>query len=363
MANKLRDVFNNDEIYAKGKISFKDIESSRQFQEALKKVYETGESVKLDGEAAMSIGVNAGASILPFEDYERITNIVVGPSPEKIEITLEIDGEKKQVPLDIYLLNDGCIIQTPHDHFIFTKMILHPAAKTAKINITPHYENASNTLDVLNAIKQIQALIKALFVDDKNGSNAGLKTIKDQLKGIYDIYEQLYYVEEKFSVSFVPKDIDLKDEDSLRDLFELCLAVRDGMAIRLDAKLTSTESTGVIVDPDHEIKENEPISLTFLGGIEYHLWGKEIKLHTANLLCNALIKNIEIHEDEKIRVTYGDVESNPMYISYKGFMTEDEARDELKQVLDRKEEYENAKTAIQYYNEMGSMAPNNDNKT
>lgn len=356
MANKLRDIFNNDDIYLKSKIDFNDLEFSRQFQNALKKVYETGEPVKLDGEATMSIGVNAGNSILPLEDYERITDIVVGPSLERIDISLEIDGKKTPFPLDMYLLNDGCVIQTPLDHVFFTKMILHPNAKTANIKITPHYDKASNTTEVLNSIKQTESLIRVFFVDDQDGVNSGIDTIKDQLKAIYEVYEHLKYVEEKFNLTFTPKKISLDDEDSLQDLFELYLAVRDGHAIRINEKLTSTESTGMVVDLDQEIKENEPISITFLGRVYYHLWDKEAMVYTANLLCNALIKSVETIDDDKKRVTYGDVESNPMFISYKGFLTEEEAREEIKHVMDHREEYESSKTAIQYLNDRVSEA-------
>ena len=348
MANKIRDVFNNDEIFVKGKIRFNDLSTSQQFKEALEKVYESGEAVKLEGEAAMSVEVNAGSSILPLEDFERVTGIVVGPSAERIEIPLDVDGEIIQFPVELLQLNDGFIIQTLNDHVIFTKMILHPVAKTANIKITPRYQNACSTTDVIRSIKQIQALINVFFVERQEGVNSGIETIKGQLQELYEIFERTNYVEEKFGISFIPKEINLNDEESLRDLLELCIAIRKGIALRLNAKLTSTESTGITVNHDMEIKENEPIVLSFLGGLEYHIWGNEIKLHTANLLCNAFVKSIETYEDGNIRVIYGDVESNPMYISYKGYLTEEEAREELQQVMDHKEEYEKAKTVYQY---------------
>lgn len=351
MSNKLRDVFNNDEIFVKGKIHFDNISDSQQFQKAIEKVYECGEAVKIEGEAAMSIGVNAGSSILPLEDFERITGIVVGPSAERIEILLDIEGETIRLPADLLHINDGFIIQTLKDHVVFTKLILHPAAKTANVKITPQYQNASTIRDVLFGIKQTQALIKVFFDEDHGGVNSGIEIIKDRLQELHDIFERASYIENIFDISFLPKDINLNDEESLRDLLELCIAIRERVVLRLNAKLTSTESTGFTINPDNEIKENDPVALSFLGELEYHIWKKEIKVHTANLLCNAFVKSIEADEDGKIRVIYGDAESNPMYISYKACLTENEAREELQHVMEHKEEYEKAKTVYQYLND------------
>lgn len=351
MANKLRDVFNNDEIFVKGNIRFKDSSASQQFKKALEKVFESGDTVKLEGEAAMSIGVDAGSSILPIEDYERVTDIVVGPSVERIEIPLDVDGETIQFPLDKFYINEGIVLQTPCTHVIFTKIMLYPVTKTANIKITPHYQDASTTKDVLRSIKQIQALLNGIFIEDKDRTNSGIEMIMVQLQKLYSIFERLDYVEKKFDISFSPKTIELNDEESLRDLYELYIAVRDKVALRLNAKMTSTDLTGISVNSGTDIKENEPIVLSFLGGIEYHIWGTVIKLHTVNLLCNAFVKSIETVEDGKIRVIYGDVESNPMYVSYKCYLTEDEAREELQHVIDNKEEYEKAKTVQQYLND------------
>ena len=60
---------------------------------------------------------------------------------------------------------------------------------------------------------------------------------------------------------------------------------------------------------------------------------------------------LERTEDGQLKVHYGEKESEPMYISYKGFLTEEEACEEHKTMMDHKEEYVNAKTVDQYMQE------------
>lgn len=75
------------------------------------------------------------------------------------------------------------------------------------------------------------------------------------------------------------------------------------------------------------------------------------KLHAANLLINAVLKNVEEMENGNLKIKYGDTEDKPMYISYKAFMTEEEAKKELENVIDHKEEYEKAKTAAAHWSD------------
>lgn len=357
MANKLRSIFNNDDIYIKGTIKFSDKKSSDRFREALETIYENGEAAKIDENATITLSIKPGAGLIPLEEYEQVTNLEIGISPERKQLPLIVDDEETIFPVDVYYIKDGCIIQTPFDYVIFTKLILHPNAKTASIKITPQYKYADNVESVLESIRYIDALIDALFVDGNNDHNSGVKKVRVYLNGLYDIFDRLLFVENSFDLKFFPKQIDFNNQDSLRDLYELCLVLRDKRIIRFDKKLTSPQSTGDNMNTNSEIKEGEPVELTFLGEIEYGLWGELIKLYTSNLLCNAIVKSIDVTKEGGTHVIYGDLESKPMYISYRGYKTEEEAREELEHMVDdsdNKEAYENAKTAAQYWKEEDS---------
>ena len=53
-------------------------------------------------------------------------------------------------------------------------------------------------------------------------------------------------------------------------------------------------------------------------------------------------------EDGEIRIIYGEKESSPMYITYRGFISENEAKQELDRILENKNEYISAKTVEDY---------------
>ena len=45
-------------------------------------------------------------------------------------------------------------------------------------------------------------------------------------------------------------------------------------------------------------------------------------------LSNAVVRKIEQISDSQVKILYGNTEDNPMFISYTGFMTEQEAIDD-----------------------------------
>lgn len=57
-----------------------------------------------------------------------------------------------------------------------------------------------------------------------------------------------------------------------------------------------------------------------------------------------IIKKIEKTEDGSTKILYGDSDSQPMYISYMGFKTVDEAKQEMKIVMEHKDRYVDALT-------------------
>lgn len=66
------------------------------------------------------------------------------------------------------------------------------------------------------------------------------------------------------------------------------------------------------------------------------------------MLSSAIIKKVKEDEDGTIKILYGDTDDRPMYITYTGFKTIDEAQHEMKSIMDHKEEYEEAMTVSEY---------------
>ena len=56
------------------------------------------------------------------------------------------------------------------------------------------------------------------------------------------------------------------------------------------------------------------IALTFLCTIEFNFLKQNVLLHTANLIVNALVKDIQNSDDGTVKILYGDTDSKPIYI-------------------------------------------------
>lgn len=99
----------------------------------------------------------------------------------------------------------------------------------------------------------------------------------------------------------------------------------------------------------------DKIALTFIGSIEFSFLKQSVTLHTANLLINALVKDIQKCDDGTVRVLYGDTDSKPMYISFSAFQTSEEAKQESETIMQHESIYVNALTSnayiTQYYEE------------
>jgi hypothetical protein len=168
--------------------------------------------------------------------------------------------------------------------------------------------------------------------------------LKESILGLKSFFKRLYLVEQELELSFQPMQI--KDTEIVEgELEELYLLLIEKKVIRLNAKLNATESTGITMESGaHKLEVGSKIDLTFLGESEYTIYGQKISVHTANLLSNAIIKEVKQGEEGTIKVLYGDTDNRPMYISYTGFKTIDEAKQEMKTIMEHKEKYIEALT-------------------
>ena len=350
MSNKLRDVFTKNERILKASIQFIDADSSREFAKALSAVYKDGQAVKVNGVKSMSVSIDSGISSLPISNCGSITDVIVGPSFDEIKLSLDIDGETVVFPVIRCRIDNGCIVQTKEDFIICTKLTFNENTGTAKVSLKPCIERAKDIIDVLRSVKTEKALLATFFTPDIN-TKSELDIAFRHLDEIYSVFEKLKYVADTFEKRFIPSSINLNDLSSQRDLYELWFALKEKKAIRLDARLVETSSTSITMGKNNPIVVNHKLDITMRSTVEYSLWGETIVLHCANYLGNAIVKSIERTEDGQLKVHYGEKESEPMYISYKVFLTEEEACEEHKTMMDHKEEYVNAKTVDQYMQE------------
>ena len=109
-------------------------------------------------------------------------------------------------------------------------------SQTVKVSLDANVENDLDVQSVMRNINIVQALLNEFFIADELMKDSELREIKNHLETLYNVFARLRFVEETFDMKISPALIDLDDVDSLIDLCELCLTIRDNKVIRKNIK-------------------------------------------------------------------------------------------------------------------------------
>lgn len=352
MGNKLKSVFSTEMFELGGSIRFKDKESSRKFSEALDLLCEEGNPVEIHGVESVSTRIKDGGVVYPPSVQKHIVKFILAPSKEPTQIEIETVSGKKMVTLYRYETKREVIMETEMDAVVYLKLSAQKDNPTFHFTYRMQLDKAMQIKDIAEGIYDAIGIVEVFFgsTDAQNineGKTEYINMIKSfQFTGKY--FDKLCALENKLNIAFDPQKIGDIDE-SASDVYELYLLLIEKKPVRLNAKLTATTATGItIADDTFEHKLGAPLELIFDGEAAYEICGQTIRIHTANLLTNAIVKAIEIDSTGMTHISYGDVDSNPMYISYRGFIRKSDATNERKRIMAHKKKYEDAKTVERY---------------
>ena len=162
-------------------------------------------------------------------------------------------------------------------------------------------------------------------------------------------FKRLHTIENELGLSISPSLLNELPQEEQQDIDELYLLLCKKQVVRLNAKLTSTDSTSIAMNhSNNSLNIGNKIALTFLSTIEFSFLKQTVLLHTANLLVNALVKDIQECSDGTVKILYGDTDSKPMYIAFSAFKKEEEAKQEADSILQHDEIYINSLTSNTY---------------
>lgn len=346
MPNKLKDIFSDKMFDLGGKVHFQDSESYNKFLEALQIVQNEGRAVAVEGISSVTTEARDGEMEYPFLEQKNLTQIIIAPSTENVPIALNTEYGKKTVLFRRYHTSNEIILETDKSEIVYLKIVF--IKNTSNITFTYRIQPqlAKTVKDIVESYNTAIAFLNKMF---KYEDSQNLTTLIFDMRESLLFFERLYLVEQELELSFKPAQID--DTEKEGELEELYLLLIEKKVIRLNAKLNATESTGMTMESGtHELEVGSKLDITFLGNLEYTIYGQKISVHTANLVANAIVKEVKEDKDGALKVLYGDTDSQPMYISYTGFKTIDEARQEAKTIMEHKEEYTDALTFDEHSN-------------
>lgn len=359
MPNKIKDIFSDDMFNINGTLHFSDDEAYKNFLAALEIAYADGRVVPVEGVTSVATTVGHLGAKFPLEEHTNITQFYVGPAVEPVPITLDVGGEEKNLTLLRSRTKEKVILRSEPDsivsfHFTF---LLNENRHT--VNYKVQFEKAKNIGEVADSFSLADALLAHLYKQEDNtpaeNGKVSLSDVKEYFRCYKSFFMRLKAIESKLALSISPSLLnDLPREDQ-QDIDELYLLLCENKVVRLNAKLTSTNSTSVAMTrTDTPLSIGSKIALTFLSTIEFNFLKQTVTLHTANLLINALVKEIQECDDGTVKILYGDTDSKPMYISFSTFETKEEAEEEVGKILQHDQLYIDALTSNAYIKEFYS---------
>jgi len=355
MSNKLKDIFSDKMFDLGGKVHFKDGDAHRKFLEALQIVQDEGRAVEVKGVTSVTTEVKDGEMVYPFLEHNDLSRFIVAPSVEEVPMVLKTKYGEKTILFKRYHTTNEIILKTGENEIVYFKLVFPKGTQNVIFTYRTQPQTAKTIKDIVESYNTTIALLNKLFKNDDNQESPDEYEIIQDTKNFFlnleSFYSKLYQIEKKLGLSFSPEKInDTKNDEG--ELEELYLLIVEKKAIRLNARFTTTESSGMTIQEGYsKLETGSKLDITFLSKIEYKMCGQNISVHTANLLSNAIIKQFEENEDGSIKILYDDTDSQPMYITYMGFETIDGAEQEMSTIMEHKEIYTDALTFNEHMKE------------
>lgn len=353
MPNKVKDIFSDNMFNINGTFRFSDNEAYKNFLTAMEISYVEGRVVPVEGVTSVTAKIDHLGTQFPLEEHTNITHFLIGPAVEPVPITLNIDGEEKTITLLRSQAKDKVILKSEPESIIAFTFTFFPNEKKYTINYKVQFEKAKNVYELADSFSLAAALLSIFHLHEKEKypgkDDVSLPAIKRYFHHYGAFFKRLHAIEKILGLSISANLLNNLSPKEQQDIDELYLILCKKQVVRLNAKLTSTNSTSIAINhKSHNFGIGNKFSLTFLSTIKYNFLEQTIVLYTANLLVNALVKDIQEDSDGTVKILYGDTDSKPMYISFSAFKTEKEAKQETDSIMQHSAIYINALTINQY---------------
>lgn len=350
MPNRIKDIFSDDMFNIDSTLRFRDNEAYKNFLAAMEIAYAEGRIVPIDGVSSISTEVSHQGMRFLLEEYANISHFVVGPAVERITIPLIVGTDEKTIKFLRSQTKDKVILRTEPNSVISFCFTFFLSENKNTVNYKVRFENAKTISEVADSFGLAAALLAYFYKSEDERPTEKDKVSLSDVKKYFHYYEaffnRLCAIENELGLSILPSLLNNLPREEQQDIDELYLFLCEKQVIRLNAKLTPNDSTTITMNHNNnELNIGNKIALTFLSTIEFNFLKQTVLLHTANLIVNALIKEIQENSDGTVKILYGDTDSKPMYISFSAFKTKKEAEQEVESILQHNDIYINALTS------------------
>lgn len=349
MANRLQDVFSNDDYELGLKLYFDNIGDRADFLKALNAVYDEGNKVELENVTAFSPVYTRGSVEYPLTIGE-VSSVTIIPAYIPIPINTRIG--KREIKFKKCKKDGTTILETDHDAIIYLRISRGDNSNIVSFTYRVQYQYAKSIAEILESICDLLGFMDYLVGEDRGKQDRseldGLFKMRKAAEAICTFFERLCALEQELNLIFDPKNIGEIDH-FMQDVDELYVMLVLKQIIRPNVEITIPEDAGITLETGNRIpKIGTSLDMVYVGAIKYTIFGHEILVHTANLLSNAVIKEVRIDNNKRIKLLYDRSDDKPMLLACKGFANEKDAINEAREIMKNKESYVGSLTAREY---------------
>lgn len=344
MANKLKDLFADEEEKYAEKISFENYDSYKAFGETLKEVMSTGQVKKVNGVKSIQTSLLDGENKYPIKTVENVSEVFVGPYHESISFPIEIDGKTDSINLIKMQLEDHLEIRSQNKSVVSMQLLMFEGQHKMQFTYNIHLENAVSMEMLIMEYKRTLAFVNVLFIKEKNIPE------RDEMIDFFEKsirrFEKLVELENVLNIKILPESIKNEhDTDYLTEKLYLMLVKKK--KIRSNDRLNFVEKVQI---SDGEV--GKEIFAAYINKIDCELYEQKFTIYTVNCIFNAIISKIEEDDNGERKVYFTDTDVKPMYRAYAGLLSEQEAEKEQKNIMSKIQEYKDAKKINEYWSEL-----------
>lgn len=353
MPNKLDDIFSVDEYTINGTLHFENNEAYQKMVEALNIVENEGKTVPIEGVTAITTVFSDKSGKYPISNHEKVSKLVLAPSKERVSFPVKIGENKKQIVFYRYATKNTFILESPTKSIINLKITFSSVEQKLLFNFEFNFHNANSISDVIESFSITVGFLSSLLSQENESKSLkeekqSFHELLDYLKYYESLFKKLHSIESELEEKISPKTITEITEENQSDIEELYLLLCEKKILRINAKINSTD---VELLKEEELIIGRNVKLVFSGNIRFDIFDKVIILQTANVLMNAIVKDIE-KQGETTKIYYSDTDINPMYVSFSAYKTESEMQKELNSISVKESEYTNALTLSEHLNNL-----------
>ena len=353
MANKIKSIFTDEMVSVEGKMRFKNKKAYNTFIAKLEKAYSEGSSERIDGVTSISTSIKQNGSKFPFDESFLPSFVIITPTVESFSIPLLVNNQKKEINLFRSKSKEAVTVRTKKDAIVYLQFVFSKRENKQTVKYDVQIENAKSIEEIVESYYLAEALFETLFVPEKqpneNKNSITVYDIKRYFHTQARFYERLVAITKEFDLKIQASSLKALTIEEQQVVDELYLLIVDKKTVKLNGKLMNDDTSSITINNDSaKIEIGKSLDLAFTGTRDYSFLEQTLRIYTANLLTNMIVKEIKKEEDGTTKVLYGDTDSKPMFISYSAYKTQADAVNERNIIHKHVDTYLNAEYSSVY---------------